>query len=192
MKIFRVTEPKKINRHYSDEQKRCSAVVHRVITPHHGDKLSPLTQPRARRINFMSKAGPSILCSVARCAKRIRRTNLQFPFRKHTAWGVVVLKCGGESPRMAGQGFRGGDEENTVFFSKLVMESHVTREVAHPLKPAVVHGPVLSTCTVSYQYPGMESKRLETSVTPAHPTPLTSSQVFSLNCPFFTPQSGHT
>ena len=149
LKIFRVTEPKKINRHYSDEQKRCSAVVHRVITPHHGDKLSPLTQPRARRINFMSKAGPSILCSVARCAKRIRRTNLQFPFRKHTAWGVVVLKCGGESPRMAGQGFRGGDEENTVFFSKLVMESHVTREVAHPLKPAVVHGPVLSTCTVS-------------------------------------------
>lgn len=79
---------------------------------------------------------------------------------------MVVLKCGGESPRMAGQGFRGGDEENTVFFSKLVMKSHVTREVARPLKPTVGHGPVISTRTVSYQDPGMASKRLEMSVIP--------------------------
>lgn len=91
---------------------------------------------------------------------------MQFPFRKHTAWGVVVLKCGGESPRMAGQGFRGGDEKNTVFFSQLVMKSRLTREVARPLKPAVVHGPVLSTRTVSYQYPGMASKGSEMSVIP--------------------------
>lgn len=46
------------------------------------------------------------------------------------------------------------------------MKSHLTHEVARPLKPPVVYRPVLSTHTVCYQYPGMVSNGPETSVIP--------------------------
>lgn len=46
------------------------------------------------------------------------------------------------------------------------MKSHLTHEVARPLKPPVVYGPVLSTLTVCYQHPGMVSNGPEMSVIP--------------------------
>lgn len=114
---------------------------------------------------------------------------MQFPFHKHTAWGTVVLKCSGRSPRMAGQDFR-VETRNILLFSKLVMQPHLTHEVARPLRPPVVHGQVLSTRTVSYQYPGMVSKGPETSVIPGTSNTASQFTSFLIRLSFLYPEIG--